>query len=479
MDIERLFNVVLNASHDGILILDNKGTIIYINEAISRLVGCDLSELLGQNVNVLVEKHIIPKRSISFEALQKKRKTTDLLKIRGQKILVTATPCMKDQNSVEYVITNVRNLGELDTMATMFLESSLKWDSPIINCNHSMLQKKVIREKIQALEFPDFNFESDAMTEICEIALRTAPIDISILLMGETGVGKGLLAQIIHKASFRRNLPMVEIDCSGFPEGLIDSELFGYTEGTFTGARKMGKTGLIEAANNSTLFLDEIGTMPLEFQTRLLKFLDDGYILPLGSTERKWVNVRVIASTNYVLSEQVAKGKFRKDLFYRLSVLPIVIPPLRQRREDINVLIETFLQKYRMKYQKSINIDQEVKRNLLYYDYPGNVRELNNVIERLALLTKDDIVISKEGLPPYMIQPNLHKNAISDLFVNNRSLKALIINYEKQIIKRLMDKYKSTYKVANILGVSQPTIVRKIHRYKDTVNVKTKEHKEG
>jgi transcriptional regulator with PAS, ATPase and Fis domain len=181
------------------------------------------------------------------------------------------------------------------------------------------------------------------MTEICEIALKIAPLDIPVLIMGDSGVGKGLLAQIIHKASFRSDRTMIEINCASIPESLIDSELFGYGEGTFTGGRKMGKTGLIEAAHKSTILLDEIAAMPLEFQTRLLKFLDDGYILPLGSRERKWIDVRVIAATNFDLSEQVAKGRFRKDLFYRLSVLPINIPPLCNRKEDINIFINDLI----------------------------------------------------------------------------------------------------------------------------------------
>lgn len=458
MDIQNLFQKVLNSSHDGILILDNKGNIIFSNEALSRIVNCESSKLIGENINTLIQKHIISKRSPSLKALREKRKVTQLFEIRGQKILITATPCLDDHNSVEYIITNIRNLSELD------LNISNEIDSPIIVSKHQIIKKEVIREKIQALGFPDFNFESNEMTEICDLALRVAPLDIPILIIGETGVGKGLLAQIIHKSSSRKNLPMLEINCSGFPESLIDSELFGYRPGTFTGARKMGKTGLIEAANNSTLFLDEIGTMPLDFQVKLLKFLDDGYILPLGSTERKWVNVRIIASTNNDLYYKLEKGEFRKDLYYRLSVMPIVIPPLRKRREDIKVLIESFLKKYQKKYQKSVNISEEIMQRLLNYDYPGNVRELKNIVERLVLLSKNEI-LEEENLKQYLIFSNSSKNETFDMFFNDIPLKERLGNYEKEVIKKLMEKYKSTYKVAKILGVSQPTISRKLSRY--------------
>lgn len=477
-DYEKLFDAVLNASHDGILILDNKGIVIYVNKAISAFISCNPSDVLGQHFNTLIEKHIFSKRSISMKALQEKRKVTTLLEVRGKKMLTTATPYVNDQNEVEFVISNVRNLGELETIASMFLENQGKWYSPNLNRQDGLLRKKVIKDKIKELGFLDFNFESDAMTEICEIALKIAPLDIPVLIMGDSGVGKGLLAQIIHKASFRSDRTMIEINCASIPESLIDSELFGYTEGTFTGGRKMGKTGLIEAAHKSTILLDEISAMPLEFQTRLLKFLDDGYILPLGSRERKWIDVRVIAATNFDLSEQIAKGRFRKDLFYRLSVLPINIPPLCNRKEDINILIETFLENYRKKYRKSININQDARRYLLYHDCPGNVRELKNILERLSILAKNDI-IGVDDLPPYLIQNNIPSNIPVDMFISYTPLKKMVANYEIQVINRLMDTYKSTYKVAELLGVSQPTIVRKMHLYKHTVNVKTKEHKEG
>jgi transcriptional regulator with PAS, ATPase and Fis domain len=235
--------------------------------------------------------------------------------------------------------------------------------------------------------------------------------------------------------------------------------------------------GLIETANNSTLFLDEIGAMPLEFQTRFLKFLDDGYILPLGSREKKWVNVRVIAATNLDLSKQVADGKFREDLFYRLSLMPFTIPPLRERREDVNILIDVFLDNFRNKYQKKITIEQDVRKQLLNYSYPGNVRELKNIMERLAILAKNDIIDS-DILPPQIIQYSMQHNTQFDTLIS-RPLRTLVADYENRIIENLMTTYKSTYKVAEILGVSQPTIVRKMHHYKDTANVKARKHKEG
>lgn len=477
MDIQNLFNVVLNASHDGVLILDNRGILVFVNEATSRFIDRDCSELIGQHFNTLIEKRIFSKRSISMKALQEKRKISALLEIRGQKILTTATPCMNDKNEVEFVVSNVRNLGELDTIAAMFSENLRNMKFSGIDHQYDSLRKKVIKEKIQGMGFPEANFESNAMAEILDIALKIAPLDIPVLIMGESGVGKGLLAKIIHKASFRADRPMVEINASNFPESLIDSELFGYSEGTFTGAIKMGKVGLIETANNSTLFLDEIGAMPLEFQTRLLKFLDDGYILPLGSREKRWINVRVIAATNFDLSKQVADGKFRKDLFYRLTLMPLTILPLRERIEDINILIDVFLESYRSKYQKNIIIEKDSRKHLLNYSYPGNVRELKNIMERLAILAKNNI-IDLDILPPFIIQYSMQHNTQSDTLVS-RPLRKLVTDYENRVIEKLMTTYKSTYKVAEILGVSQPTIVRKMHRYKNTVNVKAKEHKEG
>ncbi len=455
---EKLFNAVLNASYDGIFVINNKGVVIYTNKAISGFIGRKHSEIIGQRFDTLIEKKILSKRSISIKALKQKRQITSLLETKGKKILTTATPYMNEKGEVEFVVSNVRNIGELSEIAKILTEEH---DFSNHYFKPNFLQNEVIKNKIRGYGFPDFNFESNEMAEICKTSLGVALLDTTILILGDSGVGKGILAQIIHRASPRRKQPMIEVNCAGFPEGIIDSELFGYKEGAFTGAEKKGHIGLIGAAHNSTLFLDEIGAMPLELQTRFLKFLDDGYILPLGSTKRKYVNVRVIAATNLNIDEQVNKGRFRKDLFFRLNVVPIDIPPLRKRREDIYMLMRTFLEKNNKKYNKNLKISNDAERYLLNYDYPGNVRELKNIIERLSILTKED-VISVNDLPPHLIRERLPK---ATLIYSQKSLKKLVSDYEREIIEDLMATLKSTYKVAKILEVNQSTIVRKMNRF--------------
>lgn len=459
MDDKSLLSVVLDTSHDGISILDKEGKVLFVNKALSKFINLDSSELIGQRFEDLISKHVFSKRSISLKALKEKRKITALLEIKGKKLLTTATPYVNDQNEVEFVVSNVRDLGELDSVVQMLRHGNEKGDFSQINGH---LRKTILKDKIREIGFPDFDFRSDVMCEILETALKIAPTDIPVLITGESGVGKGVLAKIIHKASFRSTLSMIEVSCSNFPEGLIDSELFGYLGGTFTGARKQGKLGLIEAAQNSTLFLDEIGNMPLDFQTRLLKFLDDGYILRLGSTERKWVNARVISATGSDLREKVAEGKFRKDLFYRLTLMPIAIPPLRERKEDIEALAEFFLEHYRHKYQKNVIIEKDAMEQLLDYAYPGNVRELKNIVERLMVLAEDK-AIGLECFPPNMIRmdapPEKQRHSST-----GKSLSKMVSNYESEIIMNLYNIYKSTYKVANTLGVSQATVSRKIKR---------------
>ena len=283
-------------------------------------------------------------------------------------------------------------------------------------------------------------------------------VDSTVLIVGESGVGKTLLAQKIHERSARKHEKLYKLNCGAIPESLIESELFGYEEGSFSGARKGGKKGILEQAHKGTLFLDEIGELPLHLQVKLLHILQDRTFQRIGGTRDIVVDVRIIAATNKDLGQMVKEKRFREDLYYRLHVLPIEIPPLRARKEDIYPLIIFFLNKFNQKYNSSYELDPRTISILLDYAWPGNIRELENVIERL-IVTADSQVITPELLPTNLFTEQNSKQ------VKEMSLKDCLEEREKEIILTMYAKYKSSYKVAEILKISQSSANRKIRKY--------------
>ncbi|RMG00831.1 MAG: sigma-54-dependent Fis family transcriptional regulator, partial [Nitrospirae bacterium] len=252
--------------------------------------------------------------------------------------------------------------------------------------------------------FPNVIGESKAMQEVFDIAVRVAKTDSTVLITGESGTGKELISSIIHYQSPRKDAPFVKVNCGALPDNLIESELFGYEKGAFTGANRQ-KPGRFELANNGTIFLDEVGDLPLQTQVKLLRVLQDGTFERLGGTETIKVDVRVIAATNRDLAEEVKKENFREDLFYRLNVIPLHIPPLRERKEDIPLLIEHFLKRYNSRFGKSVSVSKSAISALMGYSFPGNVRELENIIERaVALAQKDRIGV--DDLPSHITSGN-------------------------------------------------------------------------
>lgn len=273
----------------------------------------------------------------------------------------------------------------------------------------------------------------------------------TVLIQGESGVGKGLLTEIIHKNSLRADKPFIKIDCGSIPENLLESELFGYKKGSFTGANKEGKIGLIELANKGTLFLDEIGDLPLGLQVKLLRAIQDRKIMPIGGNEPVDVDIRIIAATNRDLEKMVKQERFREDLYYRLNVIPIAIPPLRERREDIPGLILVLMDDYNKKFGFGKKMTPEVTRLLIRYDWPGNIRELENMIERL-IITSSGECIEVEDLIDNGLDFLLDENHM-DQTLDNMNYKELLRNYERDLLVRVMKRCKSTLEMANVLDM--------------------------
>lgn len=309
-----------------------------------------------------------------------------------------------------------------------------------------------------------FISRSSKMKEVLEIVRKISYVDSIVLLLGKSGTGKSMIAKMIHKYSSRSDKNFLSVNCGAIPEPLMEAELFGYTHGSFTGGQKGGKKGIFEMANEGTLFLDEVGEIPLNLQVKLLEVLQENCIRPVGGTKQIPVDVRIIAATNQNLRELVEKKKFREDLYYRLNVVPIEIPPLCERKEDIEYLSRLFLEKLISKYAMFKRINFEVLEVFREYEWPGNVRELENIIERLFITTEQN-EIQLQHLPAYFCHAK-DKNRINSGEIPIMPLKEAKRMVEKQLITKAYDLYKSTYKVAELLQTNQSTIARKIIEYR-------------
>ncbi|MGE5704099.1 MAG: sigma-54 interaction domain-containing protein [Clostridia bacterium] len=337
---------------------------------------------------------------------------------------------------------------------------------------HSVIALSLTRELLPGVSAEEDGASMDAtfiarspkMKDLMEIVKKISYVDSTVLLLGKSGTGKSVIAKLIHKYSNRAGKSFISINCGAIPEALMEAELFGYSHGSFTGGQRGGKKGIFEAAHEGTVFLDEIGELPLNLQVKLLEVLQENSIRPIGATQQVPVNVRVIAATNQNLLELVAQKKFREDLYYRLNVVPILIPPLHERREDIIHLIRYFLDQKVRKYGIYRTLHPEVEHVLQQYDFPGNVRELENLIERL-IITTEESEIQLKHLPP-SFHPFVPAAAASNDRTGIMSLKEAKKNVEKDLITRAYAMYKSSYKVAQALGVDQSTIAKKLKEYR-------------
>ncbi|MGC8976166.1 MAG: sigma-54-dependent transcriptional regulator [Candidatus Ratteibacteria bacterium] len=315
---------------------------------------------------------------------------------------------------------------------------------------------EILKEEIKK-EYPldEIIYESQAMKEIIELAQKTALSDSPVLIMGPTGVGKELIARYIHEKSMRRNQPFIPVHCAAIPETLFESEIFGYEKGAFTNAFK-SKKGKIEIAGSGTIFFDEVGEIPLSIQVKLLRFLEEKKYSPLGSNEIFESNARIIAATSKNLEEEVKKGNFREDLYYRLSVIPIKIPFLRERKEDIIPLVDYYIKFYKRKFYSKINdFTEEAKKRFLDYHWPGNIRELKNIIERIFVLHSEKKIIDVDDLPNEL----KHKR-------NFFNLKEEVENFERGLIKEaLIETNWNQTKAAKILKITRRKLSYKMKKY--------------
>jgi len=323
---------------------------------------------------------------------------------------------------------------------------------------------KLKKMRMEQYDFAEIVAVSKQMRDVVDVALRVAQVDVPVLLQGETGVGKEVIARLIHNKSPRSSKgAFMKINCGAIPENLLESELFGYEKGAFTGARDTGKKGRFELAEEGTVFLDEIEALSLNLQVKLLSAVQDLEIMPIGSSKPKKINTRIIAASNKDLYQMTQNNTFREDLFFRLNVVPIYIPPLRERKNDVLPLVNFFLQKHNARYKRNKYLNRQVIDYLLEYQWRGNVRELSNLIEHIVVVAHDDEIIP-EDLPGYLrssSRSNLHNFYLTSI----SSLKEAVMEFESHAIQEALKKYGSARKAANFLKVDPSTITRKMKRY--------------
>ena len=438
---------VIECIDDGIFILDDKSTVLEINE--KGLGTKKREDIVGRTMRELINEGVY-RDSCTLKVIKSKSKET-MFQYDETETLTTGIPYIKD-GKIEMIVCCERELKEIDIMKEQLRINEEKLDKYKSEINYL--------RSILAKETKDIVLESPKMKQVVELALTAAKYDSRVLVEGETGVGKEIIAKLIYRNGIRKNGPFIAVNCSAIPENLIESELFGYEKGSFTGADEKGKKGYFELANKGVLFLDEIGEISLSFQSKLLRALQENEIQRIGGKKSIKIDVQVIAATNKNLAEKVQTGEFKADLFYRLNTFPIMIPALRDRQADIVPLIYSFADKFNKKYGTQKRFSLSSLNVLQVYEWPGNVRELENIIERLVLTVRDDI-INAEHVRAIL---GMREKTFGEIGEKG-TLKEVAELAEKELIKKYMEIYKDPEDLEKALDVSRATLNRKLLKY--------------
>ena len=373
-------------------------------------------------------------------------------------------------NTNDYVITTVAPVIDTSGQPTFFLYTITNYSETLrmqkeLSLSHA--RTSALEEQLLELQFRkqlgDIVVKDRTMKHIFQMGARLAFVPASVVILGESGVGKDVLAKFIHRSGPRKEQPFIHVNLGAIPKELFESQLFGYAPGAFTGASRSGKLGLIRLADKGTLFLDEVGELPLDIQAKLLQVLQDKAVRAIGSTEMVPVDVRIISATNRDLAGMVQNGTFRLDLYYRLNVIELKIPPLRQRRDEIPLLAYRFLQEFNERYGTNKEFSPEVIESFRAYPWPGNIRELRHVVESLVVLGPEQI-ISPEHLPGEFRENQMAKRTTLSSY-GDAGLKSILGSIERQILREALEKYPTAAEAAAFLKVAPSTLAKKRKRY--------------
>lgn len=439
------FQVLMDLSVDDIMIADGHGKILRVNDRCEQYYNCSKEQLIGRNVRDLESEGVFFPSAISLAIVKKENITILQETVNRKRLLVQVNILWEKNGEISRLICTSKDIS------TIHLRSIL----PSLQSH---------RDFIEFLRQENFVIKSGRMKNFFKFASKVAQTDSTILLLGESGNGKSELARLIHKMSKRQHQPFISINCAAIPETLMESEMFGYVEGAFTGTKRQGKQGFFEQANGGTIFLDEVAELPLSLQAKLLHVLQNKSFYRVGGSDLVQVNIRVIAATNHNLEELVESGKFRKDLYYRLHVIPLTVPTLRERPEDIIPLLLTTLEMLNAREGGEKQFSTDVLSLLSRYHWPGNVRELQNTVEWLYIASEGEI-IEVDALPSKIKESLLGISEDLPIIIKKIiPLKDAIDLVEKELIKKAQTMVTSTYKIADLLKINQSTVVRKLNK---------------
>lgn len=444
---QKLLFDILNNIHEVVLVLDAQTTIVYANEAYAKILGVPVQKVLGRR---LID---IEPNTEAIEVLRtgKAVQGRNYLSSVGINVVGITFPLFEDEkiigctsifNNISEVVRLNREIQITQGVADYFKEQ-LDQFNPL------------------PLSFQDYIGQNSKIRETLYLAAKVAKTESTVLIRGESGVGKDVLAKAIHNCSSRQDKPLIKVNCAAIPENLLESELFGYEDGAFTGAKKGGKLGRFELAHGGTIFLDEIGDMSTSMQAKLLRVLQDKEFERVGGNNSIKVNIRVIAATNRDLEKMIEEGTFRRDLFYRLNIVPLYLPPLRERKNDISALANYFLDRLSQDVGV-LTMSPEVMRILHSYDWPGNVRELQNVLEHASIIC-DGTIVEPGHLPAYLY---VTQEEILCARQNPCALKKALNSYEKDlIITALANSNNNRTGAMRALGISRRSFYDKLQKY--------------